>query len=308
MAAPLRRRVRVNLHRPRSAAYPHETDRSGIALTAASRVLGPTNRASRHRLRERLGDSRRAGPRPPSPAAYACVSSSAAHISAGCSGFGCPQWTRKSKGPRWARISTVMPTSWLCRPRRWIACSVRDLRRRGRHSPRPIVGVDVARDRDRDSEDGGMAAVGIHIRETLHLPRRWDSRAVCLRRVRRRGQREAPRRLRLKPPVRARETAGLCRPREPESPAPQGNPRPRRHNDEVGMTIPECQVTGTVPAIGHHPRATAVASCLIRRCSMTAGAPLATIHTIRDSSHNAMCNETCNEIDITNRANQPDCR
>ena len=130
-----------------------------------------------------------------------------------------------------------MPTSWLCQPRRWIVCRVRDSRRRGRHSPRPIVGVPVARDRDRDAEDGGMTVVGIDIRETLHLPRRWDSHAVCLRRVRRQGQRETPRRLRLKPPVRASETAGLCRPREPESPAPQGNPRPRRHNDEVGMTV-----------------------------------------------------------------------
>jgi hypothetical protein len=143
--------------------------------------------------------------------------------------------TRPSRSP--ARRSTVMPSSWLCRPRRWIACSVRDLRRRGRHSPRPIVGGEVARDRDRDAEGGGMAVVGIHIRRTLHLPRRWDSRAVCLRRARRWGQREAPRRLRLKPPVRARGMVGLCRPREPESPAPQGNPRPHRHNDEVGMTV-----------------------------------------------------------------------
>jgi len=130
-----------------------------------------------------------------------------------------------------SRRTTVMPTSWLCRPRRWIACSVRDLRRRGRHSPRPIVGREVGRDRDRDAEDGGMAVVGIHIRRTLQLPRRWDSRAVCLSRARRWGQGEALRRLRLKPLVHARETVGLCRPREPESPAPQGNPRPRRHND-----------------------------------------------------------------------------
>jgi hypothetical protein len=33
---------------------------------------------------------------------------------------------------------------------------------------------------------------------------------------------------------------GLCRPREPESLDPQGNPQRRRHNRHVGMTVDRC--------------------------------------------------------------------
>jgi hypothetical protein len=51
------------------------------------------------------------------------------------------------------------------------------------------------------------------------------------------GHRETPRRLRFKPAARERPMVGLCRPREAESPDPQGNPRPRRHDHDVGMTV-----------------------------------------------------------------------
>ena len=45
-------------------------------------------------------------------------------------------------------------------------------------------------------------------------------------------------------PARASEAVGLCRPRESETPAPQDDPRPHRHNHEVGMTVDMDAPTG----------------------------------------------------------------